>query len=134
MTRVTLSLVVLTISFSASAETVFIRGGTILTITRGTIENGSVLIRDGKIVEVGPELKAPADARLIDAAGEFVMPGIIDAHSHIAAESINEGSVAVSSMTGIEDVLDPTDVDIYRELAGGVTTSNVLHGSANPIG
>ncbi len=62
------------------------------------------------------------------------MPGIVDAHSHIAAESINEGSVAVSSMTGTGDVVDPYDVNIYRELAGGVTTSNILHGSANPIG
>jgi imidazolonepropionase-like amidohydrolase len=116
------------------AETIAIRGGTILTVTRGTIENGTVLIRDGKIAAVGTDVSVPADARILDASGRFVMPGIIDAHSHIAAESINEGSVAVSSMTGIEDVLDPRDVDIYRELAGGVTTSNVLHGSANPIG
>jgi imidazolonepropionase-like amidohydrolase len=63
-----------------------------------------------------------------------VSPGIIDAHSHIAADSINEGGTTVSSMTGIEDVFDPTDIDIYRDLAGGVTTANVLHGSANPIG
>ena len=61
-------------------------------------------------------------------------PGIIDAHSHIAADSINEGGTTVSSMTGIEDVLDPTDINIYRDLAGGLTTANVLHGSANPIG
>ena len=66
--------------------------------------------------------------------GRFVSPGIIDAHSHIAADSINEGGTTVSSMTGIEDVLDPTDVDIYRDLAGGLTVANVLHGSANPIG
>ena len=61
-------------------------------------------------------------------------PGIIDAHSHIAADSINEGGTTVSSMTGIEDVLDPTDVNIFRDLAGGLTVANVLHGSANPIG
>jgi imidazolonepropionase-like amidohydrolase len=72
---------------------------------------------------------------MIDGAGMFVSPGIIDCHSHIAVEgSVNEGSIAVSSMVAIEDVLDPDDIDIYRELAGGVTTSNVLHGSANPIG
>ena len=70
----------------------------------------------------------------MDGAGKFVSPGIIDCHSHIAADSINEGGTTVSSMTGIEDVFDPTDVDIYRDLAGGVTTANVLHGSANPIG
>ena len=67
-------------------------------------------------------------------AADIVMPGIIDCHSHIAADSINEGGVSVSSMVGIEDVLNPDDPDIYRALAGGVTTANILHGSANPIG
>ena len=76
----------------------------------------------------------PAGAEVVDASGRFVSPGIIDAHSHIAAESINEGGTTVSSMTGIEDVLDPTDVNIFRDLAGGLTVANVLHGSANPIG
>ena len=76
----------------------------------------------------------PAGAEVVDATGKFVSPGIIDAHSHIAADSINEGGTTVSSMTGIEDVLDPTDINIYRDLAGGLTTANVLHGSANPIG
>ena len=118
----------------AEAQTVVIRGGTILTVTKGTIENGDILVRGGKIAEIGTNLSVPEGALVIDASAQFVMPGIIDAHSHIAAESINEGSIAVSSMTGIEDVLDPTDINIYRELAGGVTTSNVLHGSANPIG
>jgi imidazolonepropionase-like amidohydrolase len=126
--------VLTTCASSLGAETLAIRGGTILTVTRGTIQNGTVLLRDGKIAAVGTDVSIPSDARVIDASGRFVMPGIIDAHSHIAAESINEGAVSVSSMTGIEDVLDPTDIDIYRELAGGVTTSNVLHGSANPIG
>ena len=76
----------------------------------------------------------PAGADIVEAKGRFVSPGIIDAHSHIAADSINEGGTTVSSMTGIEDVLDPTDVSIYRDLAGGLTVANVLHGSANPIG
>jgi imidazolonepropionase-like amidohydrolase len=71
---------------------------------------------------------------VIDASGQFVMPGIIDCHSHIAADSINEGSVSVSSMVGIEDVLNPDDISIYRAVAGGVTTANILHGSANSIG
>src|SRR3990172_5593041 len=134
MTRAISILLVLAAAVAARAETVAIRGGTILTVTGGTIENGTVLIRDGKIAAVGTDVSIPAEAKLIDASGEFVMPGIIDAHSHIAAESINEGSVSVSSMTGIEDVLDPTDIDIYRELAGGGPTSNILHGSANPLG
>jgi imidazolonepropionase-like amidohydrolase len=76
----------------------------------------------------------PAGAEVVDATGRFVSPGIIDAHSHIAADSINEGGTTVSSMTGIEDVLNPTDIDIYRDLGGGLTVANVLHGSANPIG
>jgi imidazolonepropionase-like amidohydrolase len=118
----------------AAPQDLVIRGGTILTVTNGTIENGTIVVRDGKIAAIGTEIEIPSGVDVIEADGHFVMPGIIDAHSHIAAESINEGSISVSSMTGIRDVLDPTDIDIYRELAGGVTTSNVLHGSANPIG
>ncbi|MGC9994418.1 MAG: amidohydrolase family protein [Terriglobia bacterium] len=118
-----------------AAEVTLIKSGTILTVTQGTIENGDVLIRDGKIAEVGKGLKAPEGAKVIDATGLFVMPGIIDCHSHIAvAGSVNEGSVSVSSMVNIADVLNPEDIDIYRDLAGGVTTANILHGSANPIG
>jgi imidazolonepropionase-like amidohydrolase len=72
---------------------------------------------------------------VIDANGQFVMPGIVDCHSHIAVDgSVNEGAPAVSSMARIPDVLNPDDVDIYRDLAGGVTAANILHGSANPIG
>ena len=114
---------------------VAIRGGTILTVTRGTIQNGTIVLRDGKIAAIGGSgTDIPSGADVVDAKGRFVTPGIIDAHSHIAADSINEGGTTVSSMTGIEDVLDPTDVAIYRDLAGGLTVANVLHGSANPIG
>src|SRR5580704_16991013 len=116
-----------------AAPPIVIQNATILTVTKGTL-NGSVLIRDGKIAEVGEKVTVPADAKLIDASGQFVMPGIIDCHSHIAADSINEGSVSVSSMVGIEDVLNPDDISIYRAVAGGVTTANILHGSANAIG
>ena len=111
-----------------------IQNATILTVTNGTIENGSVLIRDGKIAEVGQNVSVPRGARVIDGTGKFVSPGIIDAHSHLAADAINEGSVAVSAMVGIKDVINPDQVGIYRALAGGVTTANILHGSANPIG
>jgi imidazolonepropionase-like amidohydrolase len=114
---------------------ILIQNATILTASHGTIERGSILIRDGKIAEVGASVKAPKDAQVIDAAGQFVMPGIIDCHSHIAIDgSVNEGSVSVSSMANIADVLNPDDVDIYRDLAGGVTVANVLHGSANAVG
>ena len=113
---------------------VAIRNTTILTGTKGTIQNGTIVLRGGKIAAVGTNVAIPAGADVVDGTGKFVSPGIIDCHSHIAADSINEGGTTVSSMTGIEDVFNPTDVDVYRDLAGGVTTANVLHGSANPIG
>jgi imidazolonepropionase-like amidohydrolase len=114
---------------------ILIQNATILTVSHGTIEHGSILIKDGKIAEVGLSIKAPKEAQVIDAAGQFVMPGIIDCHSHIAIDgNVNEGSIAVSSIANIADVLNPDDIGIYRDLAGGVTTANVLHGSANPIG
>jgi len=114
---------------------ILIQNATVLTVSHGTLEHASILIKDGKIAEIGPNIKAPKDARVIDAAGQFVMPGIIDCHSHIAIEGgVNEGSVSVSSIANIAEVLDSDDVDIYRDLAGGVTTANILHGSANAIG
>src|SRR5438128_2467400 len=118
----------------APPSVVAITGATILTVTRGTIPNGTIVLRNGKIAALGADVPVPAGADVVDASGRFVSPGIIDCHSHIAADSINEGGTTVSSMTGIEDVFDPTDVNIYRDLAGGLTSANVLHGSANPIG
>jgi imidazolonepropionase-like amidohydrolase len=118
-----------------SPSVILIQNATIYTVSHGTIEHGSVLIKDGKIAEVGKSIKAPKDAQVIDAAGQFVIPGIIDCHSHIAIDgSVNEGSISVSSMANTADVLNPDDIDIYRDLAGGVTVANILHGSANPIG
>ena len=124
----------LTLAAAIAAEPpVVVQNAKILTVTKGRVD-GSLVIRDGKITEVGDKIMMPAEARVIDAAGQYVMPGIIDCHSHIAAESINDGSVSVSSMVAIEDVLNPEDIAIYRALAGGVTTANILHGSANAIG
>ncbi len=112
-----------------------IQNATILTVTRGTITNGSILIRNGKIAAVGRRVRTPQGATVIDATGLYVIPGIIDAHSHIAVDGgVNEGSIAVSAMVGIKEVLNPDDISIYRALAGGVTSANVLHGSSNPIG
>lgn len=121
---------------AAGAETIAIRGGTIITVgPQGTIANGTLLVRDGRIVAVGRDVAVPAGARVIDATGRYVIPGIIDAHSHTAIEDgVNECTDAVTAQVRIADVLDPRDVNIYRELAGGVTTANVLHGSCNPIG
>ncbi len=114
--------------------TVFIRGGTILTGTRGRIENGSMLVRDGKIAEIGTGLKAPAGVPVLEAKGRFVTPGIIDAHSHIASDATNEGTDNITAEVGIADVLNPQSLAIYRGLAGGVTATLILHGSANVIG
>ena len=133
MKRILITVCLLPASVFAAAPIV-IQNATVLTVTKGTIERGSVLVRDGKIAEVGANVKAPAGATIIDASGQYLMPGIIDCHSHIIAEAINEGTVSVSSMVGIGDVLNPEDVAIYRALAGGVTTANILHGSANSIG
>jgi len=115
---------------------VAIVGGTILTVgPLGTIEKGTVLIRDGKIAAVGRDVQVPAGGTVIDATGRFVMPGIIDAHSHTAVEEgVNECTESVTAEVRVADVIDHHDVAIYRELAGGVTTVNVLHGSCNTIG
>ena len=112
---------------------IVVQNGTIHTVTKGTFV-GSVIIRDNKIVEVAEKVMVPAGAKIVDASGQHVMPGIIDCHSHIAADAINEGSVSVSAMVGIGDVLNSESIAIYRALAGGVTTANILHGSANSIG
>ncbi|MPZ17876.1 MAG: amidohydrolase family protein [Luteitalea sp.] len=119
----------------AGNDVVLIRDATILTASHGRIDRGSILIRDGKIAAVGASVDAPGTATVIDASGLFVTPGIIDCHSHMAVEGgVNEGSISVSSMVGTDDVLDSTDIDLYRAVAGGVTTANILHGSANAIG
>lgn len=113
---------------------VLIKNATVLTAARGTLEATDILIRDGKIARIGKGLSAGAGAKTIDATGKFVTPGIIDAHSHTMLTAINEGSLAVTSMTDVKEMLDPGDISIYRALAGGVTSALLLHGSANPIG
>ncbi|HXT61017.1 MAG TPA: amidohydrolase family protein [Pirellulales bacterium] len=101
----------------------------------GVLKDAAVLIREGKIVAVGADVDIPADAVLIDASGKHLTPGIIDCHTHIATDGgINEMSQTITAEVRIGDFLDSNDVHIYRQLAGGVTTANVLHGSANTIG
>ncbi|MEQ1515320.1 MAG: amidohydrolase family protein [Usitatibacteraceae bacterium] len=101
----------------------------------GRLARADVLVRDGKIVAIGENLSAPAGAVVIDAMSKHVTPGIIDAHSHTAIiGGVNEGTSSVTSEVRIADVIDATDINIYRELGGGVTTANILHGSANTIG
>lgn len=113
---------------------ILIKNGTVLTITNGDLENTDVLIREGKISRIGKNLKAPDGVREVDATGMFVMPGIIDAHSHIAIDAVNESTSPITAEVWVGDALNPFDIGIYRALAGGVTTSHVMHGSANAIG
>jgi imidazolonepropionase-like amidohydrolase len=115
-------------------ETILVKNATVWTNEKdGVLQNTDVLIRNGKIAGVGKNLQAN-DARIIDGTGKHVTPGIIDEHSHIAASSINEGGQSVTSEVRIADNLNPDDINIYRQLSGGVTTSHILHGSANTIG
>lgn len=111
-----------------------IKNGTILTITQGTFEHTDVLIKNGKITEIGQNLSAAEGIKIIDATDKFVMPGIIDAHSHAGIDVVNEATNPVTAEVNVGEVLDPTDITLYRALAGGCTASHVMHGSANAIG
>jgi len=118
------------------ARDVLVRGATIWTSgPGGVLENADLLVRDGEIAAVGQGLEAPSGVEVIDGSGKHVTAGIIDEHSHLAISGgVNEGSLAVSAEVRIGDVVDPDDVGIYRALAGGVTSAQLLHGSSNPIG
>ncbi|MBV8035787.1 amidohydrolase family protein [Roseateles sp.] len=101
----------------------------------GRLEATDLLVRDGRIAAIGKGLTAPAGAVVIDAAGKHLTPGLIDAHSHTAIHrGINEFAHSVTAEVRVADVIDPTDISLYRQLAGGVTSANLLHGSANAIG
>ncbi len=113
---------------------VLIQNATVLTVTNGTLDNTDVLVVNGKIARIGQGLSAPDGVDVVGATGQYLMPGIVDAHSHIALSSVNEGSSPVTSEVTMEDVVNPYHLGIYRALAGGVTTSHVMHGSANVIG
>jgi imidazolonepropionase-like amidohydrolase len=116
-------------------QDVVIKNGTLLTITHGKIEGGSVLIHNGKIAVYGKTVNAPANAQVIDATGKFVMPGIIDSHAHMALDGdVNEATSPVVPHMIMRDAFDYTDKAIYQALAGGVTSALLLHGSANMIG
>jgi N-acetylglucosamine-6-phosphate deacetylase len=103
--------------------------------TQGTLRDADLLVENGKIVAIGQNLAAPADARVIDGKGMHVTPGLIDCHSHTGISGgVNEGTQACTAEVWIGDVIDPTDINWYRQLSGGLTAANQLHGSANPIG
>ncbi len=137
MTAVALAVLALAAAPAAAPEKTFaIMGATVLTVgPQGTIANGTVLVRGKRILAVGAGIPVPPGTPVINATGQYVMPGIIDAHSHTAAEqNVNECTDVVTAEVRVADVIDHHDVDIYRELAGGVTLINVLHGSCNAIG
>ncbi|WOD44249.1 amidohydrolase family protein [Hwangdonia lutea] len=116
------------------AETLLFKNATVWTNEKdGILQNTDVLIKNGKIAKIGQNL-SDRNAKVIDATGKHLTAGIIDEHSHIATSSVNEGGQNSSAEVSIEDAIDETDVSIYRNLAGGVTSIQILHGSANPIG
>ena len=116
-------------------QNILIKNATVWTNEKeGELANTDVLIKSGKIAAIGKNLSDVA-AKIIDGTGKHLSPGIIDEHSHIAGTGgINECSQSVTSEARIADVLDPEDIDIYRQLSGGVTSSHILHGSCNTIG
>ena len=115
-------------------EDILIKNATVWTNEKeGILEHTDVALKNGKIAQIGKGLNA-GNAKVIDGTGMYLSPGIIDEHSHIAASSINEGGHSVTSEVRIGDNLNPEDINIYRQLSGGVTSSHILHGSANTIG
>ena len=121
-------------SLQTNAQSYLIKNATVWTSEKeGILQQTDVLVKNGKIAKVGKNL-SDAKATIIDATGKHVTAGIIDEHSHIASASTNEGGQSVTSEVRIQDNINPDDIDIYRQLSGGVTTSHILHGSANTIG
>ena len=118
------------------AQTFLIRNATVWTGEKdGILKNADVLVNNGKIQRIGRNLPVQDNASVIDGTGKHLTAGIIDEHSHIAiTRNLNEGTQESTSEVRIGDVVDSEDIDIYRQLAGGVTSSHLLHGSANPIG
>jgi imidazolonepropionase-like amidohydrolase len=143
-TKLALRCAWLTMALAASAlaqspahNDILIKNATVMTVTHGTIKNGSIYIKDGKIAAVGETVNAPSNSHVtvIDAAGKYLTPGIVDSHSHIALDDdVNEATSPVTPQMMMKDAFDYQDKAIYRALAGGVTTSLLLHGSANMIG
>ncbi|HWZ80984.1 MAG TPA: amidohydrolase family protein [Terriglobales bacterium] len=122
-------------SAAPAHQDVVIKNAIVMTVTHGNIKNGSIYIKDGRIAAVGESVNAPTSATVIDAGGKYVTPGIVDSHSHIALDDdVNEATSPITPHMMMKDAFDYQDKAIYRALAGGVTTSLLLHGSANMIG
>ena len=117
-------------------KAVLFRGGTVWTCGEaGRLDKADVLVESGKITQVAKKIKPPKDALIIDCRGKHVTPGMIDCHAHIATDGgINEAGQTNSAEVRIGDFVDTMDMNIYRQLAGGTTSSHILHGSSNTIG
>jgi len=120
---------------AAGDNYLLLKNGNLITISGDTIEGGDILIVGSKIRRVGKSITAPKSAKTVDLKGRWVMPGIIDSHTHIAIEGgVNETGELITAEVHIKDVINPEDYAIFHALAGGVTTIHTMHGSANPIG
>jgi len=117
-----------------TGSNVLIKGGRVLTVTKGILPQGDVLIKNGKIVQIAPSISAPKGVTVIDATGKVVMPGIVDAHIHRGILATNEGTDSITAEVRIRDVLNPNAKAIWQALTGGETTGMALHGSANCVG
>jgi len=136
--RITLIILMISIATNAIAQktgSVLIKNATVITVTGDDLSETDILVHDGIITQIGRGLTAPNSVPMVDATGKFVLPGIIDAHSHLAiSRGLNEATHPVTAEVSIRDVIDPNDIGIYRALAGGVTMIHAMHGSANVIG
>ncbi len=116
-------------------EYILVKHATIWTLDqKGKIKDADMLVHNGVIVKIGKNISAREGALVIDATGKHITPGLIDAHSHTALDSVNEVGSAITAEVRTQDVINPDSIALYRELAGGLTTAHLLHGSANPIG
>jgi len=137
MKKINHTIIMLSLSWSLTQAQltgdILITNGTVITIEDGVLEDTDVLIRDGKIKQIGQGLSF-SNIETIDAEGMYVMPGIVDAHSHVGLDAVNEATNPVTAEVAVGDALNPYDIGLYRALAGGVTISHAMHGSANAIG
>lgn len=117
----------------SSGQDLLIKNGTILTVTQGKMVNADILIQGGIITGMGPGLEAPEGIKVVDVSGKYIMPGIIDTHTHVALSATNEGTESITSEVRMHDVINAEDPGIYTALSGGVTMIHTLHGSANAI-
>ena len=128
------SLVLAALPILSAGGSLVIKNGTILTVTKGVIAKGDILVVDGIIKRIGENIAVPPGAKVIDASGKFVIPGIIDSHTHIALAGTNEGPEAITPEADVGEVVNADDTAILTALSGGVTMVHTMHGSANPIG